>query len=54
MMGDGVIQLRKIRGLVEGAGYRGPVELEIFNRQLWNMPGDEVLELIKSRALASV
>jgi sugar phosphate isomerase/epimerase len=54
MMGDGVIQLRKIRGLVEGAGYRGPVEVEIFNRQLWNMPGDEVLELIKSRALASV
>ncbi len=54
MMGDGVIRLRKIRGLVEGAGYQGPVEVEIFNRQLWNMPGDEVLELIKSRALAYV
>src|SRR5207249_3865116 len=30
MMGDGVIELRRIRAAVEGAGYAGPIEVEIF------------------------
>lgn len=53
-MGDGVIQLRRLRCLVEAAGYDRPVEVEIFNRALWDSPGDDVLERIKERALAHV
>jgi sugar phosphate isomerase/epimerase len=45
-MGDGVIQLRKMREAVEAAGYAGPIEVEIFNEEVWAMPGDDVLELI--------
>jgi sugar phosphate isomerase/epimerase len=54
MMGDGVIELRKLRTAVELAGYSGPIEVEIFNRQLWDMPGDDVLELMKRRYLEFV
>jgi sugar phosphate isomerase/epimerase len=54
MMGDGVIELRKLRTAVELAGYSGPIEVEIFNRALWNTPGDEVIALMKRRYLESV
>ena len=54
MMGDGVIDLRRLRGLVEAAGYLGPIEVEIFNRTLREAPGDEVLALLKERFLAVV
>lgn len=49
MMGDGVIQLRRLREAVDAAGYAGPIEVEIFNKQLWDTPGDEVLALVKER-----
>jgi sugar phosphate isomerase/epimerase len=35
MMGDGVIDLRRIRGWVEGAGYSGFCEVEIFSAENW-------------------
>ncbi|MGD9942504.1 MAG: sugar phosphate isomerase/epimerase family protein [Burkholderiaceae bacterium] len=35
MMGDGIIDLPAIRAMVEEAGYRGPVEVEIFSRDDW-------------------
>ena len=35
MMGDGVIELRRIRGEIERAGYMGPIEVEIFNESIW-------------------
>lgn len=55
MMGDGVIELRRIRRAVEEAGYRdGPIEVEIFNPTYWAMPGDDVLALMKERYLATV
>jgi sugar phosphate isomerase/epimerase len=54
MMGDGVIQLRKMREAVEAAGYAGPIEVEIFNEEVWAMPGDDVLELIGERYLEHV
>jgi sugar phosphate isomerase/epimerase len=54
MMGDGVIELRKLRTAVELAGYSGPIEVEIFNRALWNTPGDDVIALMKRRYLESV
>ena len=52
MMGDGVIELRAIRGAVDRAGYRGPIEVEIFNEQIWGMPLDDVMQLTKERFLA--
>jgi sugar phosphate isomerase/epimerase len=43
MMGDGVIDFRAIRRMVEAAGYRGIQEVEIFSDHWWSRPGDEVL-----------
>jgi sugar phosphate isomerase/epimerase len=44
MMGDGVIDLPRIRALVQKAGYRGLTEVEIFSAEnWWKKPGDEVL-----------
>lgn len=54
MMGDGVIELRRLRTAVDAAGYHGPIEVEIFNQALWNMPGDELLALMCKRYLAHV
>jgi sugar phosphate isomerase/epimerase len=49
MMGDGVIELRRIRREVEQAGYRGPIEVEIFNDKIWGMELDEVVRWTKER-----
>lgn len=54
LMGDGLIHLRGLRSAVEAAGYSGPVEVEIFNGEVWGMAGDDVLEQVKSRCLAYV
>jgi sugar phosphate isomerase/epimerase len=44
MMGDGVIDLPHLRSLVDEAGYRGYIEVEIFSAaDWWKRPGDEVL-----------
>jgi sugar phosphate isomerase/epimerase len=44
MMGDGVIDLKGIRAMIEAAGYNGPQEVEIFSRDnWWKRPGDETL-----------
>ena len=43
VMGDGVIELRRLREAVDAAGYAGPIEVEIFNQRIWDMPGAEVL-----------
>jgi len=50
MMGDGVIDLPAIRSLVEGAGYAGFHEVEIFSRlDWWQRDPDEVLSICKDR-----
>jgi len=54
MMGDGVIELQRIRTAVQAAGYTGPIEVEIMNETIWKMPLDTVLPLIKERYLACV
>jgi len=54
MMGDGRIELRRIRQAVEAAGYVGPIEVEIFNQAIWDQPGDAVLSLMKERFLEHV
>ena len=51
MMGDGVIELRKIRGWMEQAGYRGSVEIEIFSELWWQKNPDDVIKLAIDRAL---
>ena len=44
MMGDGIIDLPRIRQWVQKAGYRGFTEVEIFSKESWwKRPGDEVL-----------
>jgi len=54
VMGDGVIDLKRIRGAVERTGYAGPIEVEIFNESVWSMPLDSLLPLLKERFLAHV
>jgi len=50
MMGDGIIDLSRIRALVEGAGYAGFHEVEIFSeRDWWQRDPDEVLAVCKQR-----
>lgn len=50
MMGDGVIELRKLRGWVESAGYRGHCEVEIFSDlDWWKRSGEETLKVCIER-----
>lgn len=50
MMGDGVADLRALRAAVEGAGYDGPCEVEIFSaNNWWKRPPDDVLDVIVER-----
>lgn len=45
MMGDGVIELKKIRHWMEQADYQGFSEVEIFSElDWWHRPGDEVID----------
>jgi len=44
MMGDGVVELKRIRGWFEAAGFHGPQEVEIFSADdWWRKDGDLVL-----------
>jgi sugar phosphate isomerase/epimerase len=49
LMGDGCIEFGKLVAAVNRAGYHGPVEVEIFNEQIWSLPGDKALSLITER-----
>ena len=50
MMGDGVIDLKSIRAMIEAAGYDGPQEVEILSRDnWWKRPGDEVVRTCVER-----
>lgn len=44
MLGDGVIELRRIRQAVDDTGYDGPIEVEIMNEKIWNQPLDVTIE----------
>jgi sugar phosphate isomerase/epimerase len=48
-VGDGVVDVASIREAVDGAGYAGPIEVEIFNREIWELPGEKTIEIIKRR-----
>jgi sugar phosphate isomerase/epimerase len=53
-MGDGVIELRNLRQAVDAAGYNGPIEVEIFNEEIWKRADDGLLELIQRRFVENV
>ena len=55
MMGDGVIDLPYIRGLVEKAGYKSFVEVEIFSSEnWWKKPLTETCRVMKQRLFSCV
>lgn len=54
MMGDGVIELRKLRQAVDATGYDGPIEVEIFNEEIWKSADDGLLERIQRRFIEHV
>src|SRR6202158_4141297 len=43
MMGDGVIDIKALRGAVEAQGFAGYSEIEIFSNGWWDKPVDEGL-----------
>jgi sugar phosphate isomerase/epimerase len=55
MMGDGVIDIPRIRGWVEAQGYAGYSEVEIFSgANWWQRGGDEVLATCIERHRSAV
>ncbi|MFF1918495.1 sugar phosphate isomerase/epimerase family protein [Streptomyces sp. NPDC058239] len=48
-LGDGAVDFRAFRTLVEATGFDGPIEVEIFNEDLWARDGAEVLAEVASR-----
>ncbi|MCX5496488.1 sugar phosphate isomerase/epimerase [Kaistia dalseonensis] len=49
MMGDGVIDLKAFRHMIEAAGFHGPQEVEIFSHDWGARPADAVLATIVDR-----
>ena len=49
MMGDGVVELPRIRAAMAAAGYRGFHEVEIFSHRWWREDPDRVLSICKAR-----
>jgi sugar phosphate isomerase/epimerase len=47
MMGDGVIDLQRLRGLVEAAGYEGPIEVEVINPALAELSAAELMTTVR-------
>jgi sugar phosphate isomerase/epimerase len=55
MMGDGVIDIPRIRGWLEGQGFAGFSEVEIFSMGNWWQRGhDEVLQICMARHRSAV
>ncbi|MCO8303708.1 sugar phosphate isomerase/epimerase [Streptomyces sp. RKCA744] len=48
-LGDGSVDFRWFRERVDATGYTGPIEVEIFNPDLWARDGAEVLAEIVGR-----
>jgi sugar phosphate isomerase/epimerase len=51
MMGDGHIDFAAFTRSVASAGYRGDIEVEIFNAELWAAPPAEVVNTMAKRYL---
>lgn len=50
-LGDGCVDFRAFRTAVEATGFDGPIEVEIFNEDLWARDGSEVLAEVAARYL---
>lgn len=48
-LGDGSVDFRAMRTAVEATGFDGPIEVEIFNEELWARDGAEVLAEVAAR-----
>lgn len=48
-MGDGFIDFPAITRMIAQAGYTGPIEVEIFNEDIWAQPAAEAIETIAQR-----
>ncbi len=51
-LGDGVIDFGPISAAVAAAGYRGYVEVEIFNADVWAAPPDRTAAVVRKRFAA--
>ncbi|CAN5233254.1 sugar phosphate isomerase/epimerase [soil metagenome] len=54
VMGDGHIDFSSLTSAVTAAGYRGCIEVEIFNADLWSQRGEDILRLVAERYAALV
>lgn len=54
LMGEGVIDLPALSAAVEEAGWTGPTEVEILNRELWERDPDVVMAELRARFEAHV
>jgi sugar phosphate isomerase/epimerase len=54
MMGDGHVDFTALSRSVAAAGYRGDIEVEIFNADLWAAPPAEVVNTMSKRYLELV
>jgi sugar phosphate isomerase/epimerase len=52
-LGDGVIDFGPISASVAAAGYRGYVEVEIFNSGVWDAPPDQTAATVRERFAAT-
>ena len=48
-MGDGIVDFATIGTWVRDAGYTGDIEVEIFNKDIWDTDGNTVLATVKER-----
>jgi sugar phosphate isomerase/epimerase len=48
-VGDGRIDLPRLADAVHAAGYRGFTEVEIFNQEIWDTPGQQTLNKLTDR-----
>jgi sugar phosphate isomerase/epimerase len=53
-IGDGAIDMRQWKKRVEAAGYTGPIEVEVFNEELWARDGKQVVAETARRFLDHV
>jgi sugar phosphate isomerase/epimerase len=47
--GDGVVDFPPLTRAVTESGYLGPIEVEIFNEDVWNTEPSQVIDVVKSR-----
>lgn len=45
-VGDGCIDFQRLTQCVGGAGYRGLIEVEIFNADIWAAPGEHTMQRV--------